>query len=511
VKITRNLSEAAAREYDLVIVGGGIYGAMLAYEASRRGLLALLLEQNDFGGATSFNSMKTIHGGLRHLQNLNLNLYFQFVKERQWFLNTFPGFVKPLPVLMPLYGTGLRRPSILRLALQLDKLLAGKWNNGVSAKRRLPFGEIVSAQRVKEIFPGVNPWGLKAGAVWYDACVPDLQKLLIEIVRGACSMGATALNYMKAVNILRENNRVTGVTARDETHKSLEFHSNIVVNAGGPWARKNAALFDQDFPWLFRSSLAWNVLFDRPALSEYALAAVSQEAGAQVYFLHPWKGRLLVGTGHALRSEVLENPQPTSGELAAFIEDLNRAIPGLNLERKEVLHVFSGFLPVKQERSVRLSKSEVVIDHSKHNGPQGLFSISGVKLTTARLVAEKLLTQIFPAHSSSLSSTHLFTNAQSNEYSYRGIFDYAWLPEEHDSGWREQLLRIIEEESVCHLDDLVLRRTSIGDNPVRSLQIAPMLGTLFEWDEQRYRQEISRLENHFQWLKPDPPDEKASK
>jgi glycerol-3-phosphate dehydrogenase len=271
--ISRNLQKAAQKTYDLIIIGGGIYGIMLAFEASRRGLSALLLEKNDFGSATSFNSLKTIHGGLRHLQKLNLKLYYQFVKERQWFLQTFPDFVKPLPVLMPLYGDGLRRPGILGQALLLDKLLSAKWNNGVFSSRHLPVGEILPIHRVKEIFPLVNLKGLKGGAQWYDACMPDSQRLLIEILRNACYRGMRALNYMEAVNISKENHKVTGVLAVDlESHKPYHFHSNVVVNCTGPWARKTAALFDRDFPELFRSSIAWNILFNRKALSTHAFS-----------------------------------------------------------------------------------------------------------------------------------------------------------------------------------------------------------------------------------------------
>ena len=146
--ITRNPQKTAGATYDLIIVGGGIYGSMLAYVSARRGLKALLLEQSDFGGATSFNSLKTIHGGLRYLQDLNLPLFRQFVNERRWFIENFPTLVQPLPVLMPLYGEGLRRPAIFRTALLLDRMLSRNRNQGLAPDRQIPFGKMVDAANV---------------------------------------------------------------------------------------------------------------------------------------------------------------------------------------------------------------------------------------------------------------------------------------------------------------------------------------------------------------------------
>jgi glycerol-3-phosphate dehydrogenase len=124
--ITRDPVGAVRGRYDLIVVGGGIYGVMILLEASRRRLNALLVERDDFGGQTSFNSLRIIHGGLRYLQTLDLHRFRESVSERQWFLRTFPDLIRPLPCLMPLHGDGLRRPPVLRAALAANDFLSSR-------------------------------------------------------------------------------------------------------------------------------------------------------------------------------------------------------------------------------------------------------------------------------------------------------------------------------------------------------------------------------------------------
>src|SRR3990172_8258364 len=183
-EITRKPALAAKDTYDLIIIGGGIYGAMLALEAIRRGLYPLLVERDDFGEFTSSNSLRIIH-----------------------------------------------------------------------------------ATQTREIFSDVDTEGLQGGAIWYDAFMPDSQRVLMEILRWACNYGATALNYVEAVQLLKDKKGIAGIIAIDhESGQYHEFRTNVVVNACGPWCRDIAARFDRDEPTLFRSMMAWNVLFNRKAL-----------------------------------------------------------------------------------------------------------------------------------------------------------------------------------------------------------------------------------------------------
>ena len=395
-KIIRDPAGFADNTYDLIIIGGGIYGVMLSFEASKRGLKSLLLEKADFGGATTANTLRIIHGGFRYLQHLDFQRFRDSVAERGWFLKTFPDLVKPLPCIMPLYVKGLRRPSVLRLALGINDFLSRRRNVGVSSNGHLPNGRIIGTDEIDDICPLIYSADAVGGAVWYDAFMLDSERIVIELLERSCENGSRALNKVIAEELLLERNKVRGVSARDLENDTIhKFRSDVVINAAGPWCREVAAKFDRDIPELFLDSIAWNVLFNKPATSSHAVAVKPQKPNSRTYFLVPWKNKLLVGTGHAPWQNGIENPIPGDAMLNSFIDDLNFAVPELNVGFKDIEHVFSGLLPVKKSGSVNLTRREVILNHADHGGPRGFYSISGVKFTTSRLVAEKTLQLIF--------------------------------------------------------------------------------------------------------------------
>lgn len=503
--IAREPAEAARRRYNLIIVGGGMYGVMLALEASLRELSVLLLEKEDFGGATSYNSLRIVHGGLRDLQTLNLRRYWTFGRERRWFLEHFPNLVERLPVLIPLYQRGLLRTDLFKIAFLLDRVLLPRRDRTISGTQFFPPGKIISASEVKKHFPQVDDRGLSGGAFWYDAAIPDTQRLIIEVLLRVCRTGSVALNYMPAVELLQNQNQVVGVRSHDALHgMHYDFSSKVVINAAGPWCQDVALRFDQDIPGSYCPSVAWNILFDQEAPSDCALGIRPPASGEQLQFLHPWKGRLLAGTGHAPREAREEVPQPSLEEIHAHLDDLNEAIPKLQLAPEDILHVYAGYLPVQRNSSVRLAKEDRFVDHGTHGGPVGLYSVQSTKLTAARRTAEKVLSEVFPDRSVTPAGTKIYRNMQSKRTAKRGVWDYAWYPNEESSSWRDVLIQIIREESVHHLEDLILRRTSLGDNPVRALNLAPTICELFDWNEARRREEIRRIEDHFRWLEKSP-------
>lgn len=483
--IRRDPAAAAAAGHDLIVVGGGIYGVMLALEAGRRGRRALLLERDDFGGATSRNHLRTVHGGLRYLQSLDLPRFFESVGERRWFLAHFPALVQPLPCLMPLYGRGLLRPSVMRAALLLNDGLGAGRNRGVAAGQRLPGGRIAGRAETQDLFPQVDRRGLKGAALWHDAAMPEHQRLLMEILRWACGLGATALNYVQAGELLLQRGQVRGVLAHDLLQGgSLEFRAPIVINAAGPWSRELAQAFDQDCPRLLpRRLLLFNVLFRRQALSEAALALVPPTRPGHTYFVHNWQGRLLAGTGEVPLADDEREPAPRPEHLSAFIADMNDAVPGLDLVQGDIENVYAGVLPASA--GGRLASREAILDHGARQGPAGLYSVSGVKYTTSRLVAEKVLKKVFPAARPRPAAPPPAANSR------RWFFRYDWRPSQD---WRAEELRpLVAEEAVVRLDDLILRRTGLGENPRRALEMLPRLRPLFVWSDSRWQQECDRL------------------
>ncbi|RUM45622.1 MAG: hypothetical protein DSY80_03115 [Desulfocapsa sp.] len=479
MEISRNPKKAEESEYDVIVIGGGIYGVTLALEAGRRGLKTLILEKGDFGEQTSFNSLKIIHGGLRYLQSLDLPRFKESVSERSWFLRHFPGRVYPLPCYMPLYGNGMRKPSIFRAALFANHLLALNRNKGIQQDHHLPMGEVVDVRKSQEIFPLVDSHGLKGGAVWYDAYMPDSQLLLMDLLQAACHFGTTPLNYIKANSLLLDKQgNIEGVACKDcETGDNRKYHAPIVINAAGSWCREIINGVAGDKEELFRLSLAWNVLFDREALSDHALAVQARKSGSRLFFITPWKGKIFAGTGHEPWSKGPGRPMPTMEQLASFIESLNEAVPGMELEVKDVARIFAGFLPTTELGSSKLTKREVIVDHGLAGGPTGLYSVGGIKFTTARLVAEKIL-------GLAAKGNAVAPMPGMDHYSYQECKKRDDLEE-----YRSILSR---DKSIVHLDDLLLRRSTLWETGAESLQFAEKLCDLFPWNEEQKKQELAK-------------------
>lgn len=492
-KIIRDINSARKNNYDMIIIGGGFYGVMLAYESTCRGLKTLLLEKNDFGSATSFNSLRIVHGGLRYLQSLDLHRFKESVGERKWFLKNFPNLTKPISCLMPLYNKGLQRNSIMWAALNLNDILSMSRNSEVEEKNSLLNGKVISTKKVKEIFPMVDTNELKGGAVWNDGAIDDSQLVILEILKASINNGSTALNYIEVKNIVQADNKVKGVIALDkESNTEIEFNSHIVLNSTGPWSRELAKTFHKDFESLFMYSIAWNILFDVDSLSEHALAITPPKDNAKAYFLRPWKGKLFAGTTHQAWDGIEENPIPNEDSINSFIDDLNLSIPNLNLTKDKILQIYSGLLPAKKQGTNEIAVREIIINHFEHGGPQGLYSLSGVKLTTSRLVAEKVLNKIFENKSIGKRKNIKFQAKTNVEY---GIFEWNWNLENKEL--KEIIKSKAQNESVVHLQDLLLRRTTLGDNPINSLKYADKICDIIGWDKIKTIKEIEDLERYY--------------
>lgn len=447
--------------FDLVVVGGGAYGAFVALEAARRGLRPLLLERADFGGATTRNSLRIVHGGLRYLQSADLGRFRRSVAERRWMLRAFPELVRPLRCVMPLDGRGLRRRPVLRAALLLNDVLSLHRNRGVRRDRRIPRGRILDARRTRNLVPDARADDLRGGAVWFDAEMVDASRLLQEILRWATACGAVCLNYVDVQGLLESDGRAAGVTALDRvTGERLEYRARAVVNCAGPWAGRLAERLDRGVPGLFRPSLAFNLLLRRPVGAEAAVAATPPGPGARTYFVRPWKGFTLAGTFHAPRPPGTTRAEPEPEEVEGFLADLRAALPGFDVTPEDVRDVMAGLLPVRVAGTVELEASPAIHDHGAAGGPAGLFSVRGVKYTTARRVAEETLERVCAARGSPLPPR---TDRSAPETRRRMTAD-RWLELARSSlpEARSYVEAIVREEAVLRIEDLLDRRTDWG-------------------------------------------------
>jgi glycerol-3-phosphate dehydrogenase len=323
--------------------------------------------------------------------------------------------------------------------------------------------------------------------------MPDSQRLVMEMLRWASAAGAAALNYVEARELLRDaRGRTAGVAATDvETGERFELRAPVVVNCAGPWSREVAARLDRDLPELFRPSVALNLLLDRPAPSTAALALAPPGRGDRTYFLHPWKGRLFAGTYHAPWDGGPDRPLDAR-LVSRFLEDLSRALPGAGLGERDVLRVTWGLLPARRAGTAELAVREILRHHGDDGGPEGLYSVSGVKFTTARRVAEKVLRRVLAPSGRALPLPSLA--ARPAPAGWPDAERLEQLLERDPAAAGALVVRLAREESARHLDDLMLRRTDWGADPARGRRLAGRVAALTGWDEARRRLEVAVLE-----------------
>lgn len=385
-------TQAARERYDLVIVGGGILGCCVLLESARLGLKALLVERGEFGGATSANSLRILHGGLRYLQSLDLKRFHESVAERRWFLQHFPERTEPLPCLMPLYGRGLKRASVLRLALAANDALSARRNRGVRADHALPPGEIWSSDRLRAACAFIDPRGLDGGALWYDARIRDPQGIVLDILGEARGAGAVALDGLDTVGLVRDGDRVAAIeTLERRSGTRHTFAARHVVNATGPWAPELLGRFGVAPPRELHFARAWNLVLARELEAPCAVALTPAARGAQTLFLHGSGQELWIGTGHGPWNGDLERIAPDEREIEQLLAGANAAAPALALRRDQVRRVLAGLLPAPAPGSAALTQRATVVEHGARGGPHGLVTAVGIKFTTARATALRAL------------------------------------------------------------------------------------------------------------------------
>ncbi len=386
--------------FDLLVVGGGIHGLFAALEAAARGWSVGLVERDDFGSGLSFNHQRTVHGGLRTLQSGRIGKALRQIGARREWAVMAPHLVRPLPFLLPT-RTDLRRPRVLvGAALRLYDWLGRDRNAGLPEPLHLPASRIETPDVVVQLFPGIDQAGLTGGAVWYDYQVRHPDRLNWLVALAAERAGASLHNHTEATALLRDGNRVIGVAARDVlSGEAYELRAaTTLICAGGGVPVVHAAFGLSGAPAVVR---ACNVLVDRPALN---LALAAPGASGRMLTATPWSGRWLIGTFQSDRPSLASDHAPTSADVAAMVEDANAAFPSLRLRADDVLLVHSGLAPALVRRGrADLLPDHVVIDHSAH-GHAGVFTLVGVKFTTARLAATDALHQMGLAGRSTQSS-----------------------------------------------------------------------------------------------------------
>jgi glycerol-3-phosphate dehydrogenase len=362
--------------FDVLIIGGGATGLGCAVDAASRGYRTALIESEDFSSATSSRSTKLAHGGVRYLQQGNIALVREALRERALLLRNAPGLVHQLPFIVPsyewwhlaYYATGLRLYDML--ARQND----------------VPRSHGCKSHDVHRLFPQLRKSGLRGALVFWDAHFDDA-RLAIALAQTAVDLGAAVANYIRAESLLYENFRVSGVRAMDlERGEAFEIRSRAVINATGIFVDALRAQDHSNAKPLLTFSRGSHIVVSRATLpiTDTALL-VPRTSDGRVLFAVPWHESTLIGTTDVAQAHAMMEPQPAQGEIEYILRTINRYL-NFPLRQSDVRSAFAGLRALVNRGSMRTSRMsrEHIIDVT----PSGLITIAGGKWTTYRKMAQ---------------------------------------------------------------------------------------------------------------------------
>jgi glycerol-3-phosphate dehydrogenase len=363
--------------WDLAIVGGGATGVGVAVDGAARGYAVVLLEQSDFGKGTSSRSTKLVHGGVRYLQQGNVTLVMEALKERGILLQNAPHLVRDLPFVVPNYEWW--EAPFYGIGLKVYDLLAGKYGFGRS--------RLLSREEVLKRIPTLKPDGLRGGVVYHDGQFDD-SRLLINLAQTAVEQGACLLNYSAATGLLKDaEGIVNGLKFRDEeTGQEHQLEARCVINATGAFCDRFRRVDEPDAEPMIAPSQGVHIVLDRSFLPGDTAIMVPHTADGRVMFAIPWHGSALVGTTDTPISEISLEPAPMAGEIQFILETASDYL-AKRPQLADVLSVFTGIRPLVKEAGAS-STAVLSREHTIAISKSGLLTIAGGKWTTYRKMAE---------------------------------------------------------------------------------------------------------------------------
>lgn len=380
---------AAEDVYDLVVIGAGINGAGIARDAAARGLRVALIEKEDIGSGTSSWSGRLIHGGLRYLEQGDVALVRESLRERELLFRLAPHLVKPVPLMMPFYKHNSRSSLMIRLGLiTYDTLSFDK-----STRNH----RVLTLKQTLDRFPQINADGLSGSAIFMDGQVTWSERLCVEVALAAHADGAHIYTHAKVDGFVESGDTVRGVTYTDMlTGKRHGLDARIVVNAAGPWVD---AVLDGPTTGEKRrigGAKGSHLIVDPfPGAPDDVVYYESRNDGRLVLII-PWGGRYLIGTTDKKYDDDPDAAMADAAEVDYLLSEVNSLMPGAGLTEDDILYTYSGVRPlpyVPEKSEWKVPRSHVIHDHAPRR--RGLLSIIGGKLTTYRSLAEDTVDEVF--------------------------------------------------------------------------------------------------------------------
>jgi glycerol-3-phosphate dehydrogenase len=375
-------AQAQRGPWDFIIIGGGATGVGVAVDAASRGYRVLLLEQSDFGKGTSSRSTKLVHGGVRYLEQGNVSLVMEALKERGLLRQNAPHLVSDLAFVVPSYAWW--EAPFYGIGLKLYQALSGKYGFGKS--------QLLTKKQTLARLPNIQTDGLRGGVMYYDGQFDDT-RLLINMVATAAEQGATLLNYAKVTSLTRNKEGwIDGVVATDlESGKTLRAKAKVVINAAGAFCDGVRRFAEPQAKAMIAPSQGAHLVFNRSFLPGDTAIMVPHTSDGRVMFAIPWHGHTLVGTTDTPIQNPSLEPVPMEQEI-----DFILSTAALYLHKKpvraDILSAFAGIRPLVKSGDAG-NTATLSRDHTIHIDQCGLLTITGGKWTTYRNMAEDCVNQ----------------------------------------------------------------------------------------------------------------------
>lgn len=547
----RSIAALAQHEYDLLIIGGGAFGAAAARDAALRGLRTALIERSDFGSGASAECFKMVHGGIRYLQHADIPRLRASCHERSALLRIAPHLVSPLPIAIPTYGHGRSGRAFLGAGTRVYDLLTFDRNHAIrDPQRRIAGARLLSRGEVLELFSHLQAPNLTGAVVFEDGQMYNAARLVLAFVKGAVAAGADVCNYIEALNFIWSGNAVRGARVRDHlSGDEFELRARLTLNAAGPWAD-----YLQNDPQRFgickRLPFSRDAYFvvNRAPTSSYGLAIQGRSRDKDALlgretrhlFAAPWRDKTLLGVWHRLFPDMPDSACVAPGEIEEWIAELNAVYPQLELSPSEVSFAHCGLVPFGETATateLSFGKQSRLIDHRRTHNVSGLVSLVGIRFTMARADAAQAIDMVLrqsaraPAAPATdrlplpggdiedfaafEAETRRALPADVAVKSMQGLLrnhgtEYRAVLREDDAATAvpgtttltAEVRYAVTHEMAVHLDDVVMRRTDLaaGAHPGRAalLATAAEMARQLSWPAALLQQEIAATERNLQ-------------
>jgi glycerol-3-phosphate dehydrogenase len=530
------------KQYDIIVIGGGITGAAVAYDAAMRGFSVALVEKDDFGSNTSAATSKLIHGGLRYLANLELSLVRESLKERRILENIAPNFVYPVANMIIFNNPAMRSKSrALKIGMILYDILSFDKKFTWDKSKKLPSHKNFSREQTIRSEPALDSRELSGSLVYYDCSSIFPERLTLAFIKSAEGNGADVANYIEVTGFIINNSKIEGVKLNDKiSNRQISLKGKLTINCAGPWADKILSLTGaRKHTEILRRSEGIHII-TKKIMNEFIVT--SSTPGGRHIFIIPWRGYSLIGTTD---KEYIGSPDDwkiRKESILELIEDVNSSFgEKVKIAYKDVLYSYGGLRPLVEDQTedvYETSRKYEIFDNSEE-GLDGLITVEGGKYTTSRNLAANVMkiacgklqckdkksgTDNDYLYGSEIEDINAFIKFCKTKYSAlpESTVDYLariygteiddllalskkdktlTAPLTKEGEIAAQIVYAVKNEMAFKLTDILFRRTGLGTlgHPGKDVlkRIADIAGDLSGWSAARRKAEIIDAEKHF--------------